>query len=199
MIGNRHKLEDIFKSWTRAMRFACAIDAQLNAPPASTKPGEARLTAKPHSNVPCARSNRHKLAVIFKCQAQATRFACWIAAQLNEQPPSTKLGTARLTANPCPNFLCDRSNRHKVEALFKCRARAKRSACSIDAQLNEQLPSTNPGKARLTAKPHSNVLCARSSCHKLAAILNCQAQATRSDYSIDAHLNERLPSAKGLL
>jgi imidazoleglycerol-phosphate dehydratase len=35
-----------------------------------------------------------------------------------------------------------RSSHHKVEALFKCFARAMRFACSIDRRLKDQLPST---------------------------------------------------------
>src|ERR1700722_12292908 len=35
-----------------------------------------------------------------------------------------------------------RSNHHKLEAIFKCWARAMRYACSMDLQLKDQLPST---------------------------------------------------------
>lgn len=35
-----------------------------------------------------------------------------------------------------------RSNHHKVEAIFKCWARAMRYACSFDERLRDQLPST---------------------------------------------------------
>src|SRR5579871_7068261 len=35
-----------------------------------------------------------------------------------------------------------RSNHHKVEAVFKCFAKAMRYACSKDARLKDQLPST---------------------------------------------------------
>jgi imidazoleglycerol-phosphate dehydratase len=35
-----------------------------------------------------------------------------------------------------------RSNHHKVEAIFKCWARAMRYACSTDERLKDQLPST---------------------------------------------------------
>ena len=35
-----------------------------------------------------------------------------------------------------------RSNHHKVEAVFKCFARAMKYACSKDASLKDQLPST---------------------------------------------------------
>ena len=35
-----------------------------------------------------------------------------------------------------------RSNHHKLEAIFKCWARAMKYACSIDARLKDQLPST---------------------------------------------------------
>jgi imidazoleglycerol-phosphate dehydratase len=35
-----------------------------------------------------------------------------------------------------------RSNHHKIEAIFKCFARAMRYACSKDPRLKDQLPST---------------------------------------------------------
>ncbi|MBV9266361.1 MAG: imidazoleglycerol-phosphate dehydratase HisB [Acidobacteriaceae bacterium] len=35
-----------------------------------------------------------------------------------------------------------RSNHHKIEAIFKCFARAMHYACSIDERLKDQLPST---------------------------------------------------------
>jgi imidazoleglycerol-phosphate dehydratase len=35
-----------------------------------------------------------------------------------------------------------RSNHHKIEAIFKCFARAMKYACSKDARLKDQLPST---------------------------------------------------------
>jgi imidazoleglycerol-phosphate dehydratase len=35
-----------------------------------------------------------------------------------------------------------RSNHHKIEAVFKCFARAMKYACSTDARLKDQLPST---------------------------------------------------------
>lgn len=38
--------------------------------------------------------------------------------------------------------LYGRSSHHKVEAIFKCFARALRFACSTDARLKDQLPST---------------------------------------------------------
>ena len=38
--------------------------------------------------------------------------------------------------------LYGRSNHHKIEAVFKCFARALRYACSKDARLKAQLPST---------------------------------------------------------
>jgi imidazoleglycerol-phosphate dehydratase len=38
--------------------------------------------------------------------------------------------------------LYGRSNHHKVEAIFKCFAKALRYACSKDARLKDQLPST---------------------------------------------------------
>jgi len=39
-------------------------------------------------------------------------------------------------------ILYGRSNHHKLEAIFKCWARAMRYACSTDEQLKDQLPST---------------------------------------------------------
>ncbi|MCX6623236.1 MAG: imidazoleglycerol-phosphate dehydratase HisB [Acidobacteria bacterium] len=38
--------------------------------------------------------------------------------------------------------LYGRSNHHKIEAVFKCFAKALRYACSKDARLKDQLPST---------------------------------------------------------
>ncbi len=38
--------------------------------------------------------------------------------------------------------LYGRSNHHKIEAIFKCFARAMRYACSTDERLKDQLPST---------------------------------------------------------
>ena len=45
-------------------------------------------------------------------------------------------------ANVHCKILYGRSNHHKIEAIFKCFARAMRYACSTDARLKEQLPST---------------------------------------------------------
>ena len=45
-------------------------------------------------------------------------------------------------ANLHAKVLYGRSNHHKVEAIFKCFARALRYACSKDARLKDQLPST---------------------------------------------------------
>jgi imidazoleglycerol-phosphate dehydratase len=45
-------------------------------------------------------------------------------------------------ANLHAKVLYGRSNHHKIEAVFKCFARAMRYACSKDAQLKKQLPST---------------------------------------------------------
>src|SRR6202161_4569415 len=45
-------------------------------------------------------------------------------------------------ANLHAKILYGRSNHHKIEAIFKCWARAMRYACSMDAQLKDQLPST---------------------------------------------------------
>lgn len=45
-------------------------------------------------------------------------------------------------ANLHAKVLYGRSNHHKVEAIFKCWARAMRYASSLDARLKDQLPST---------------------------------------------------------
>jgi imidazoleglycerol-phosphate dehydratase len=45
-------------------------------------------------------------------------------------------------ANLHARVLYGRSNHHKLEAVFKCFARAMRFACSRDARLKGQLPST---------------------------------------------------------
>jgi imidazoleglycerol-phosphate dehydratase len=45
-------------------------------------------------------------------------------------------------ANLHAKVLYGRSNHHKIEAIFKCFARAMRYACSTDARLKKQLPST---------------------------------------------------------
>src|SRR6266567_3245930 len=45
-------------------------------------------------------------------------------------------------ANLHAKVLYGRSNHHKIEAIFKCFARALRYACSRDARLKHQLPST---------------------------------------------------------
>jgi imidazoleglycerol-phosphate dehydratase len=45
-------------------------------------------------------------------------------------------------ANLHAKVLYGRSSHHKVEAIFKCFARALKYACSTDARLKDQLPST---------------------------------------------------------
>ena len=45
-------------------------------------------------------------------------------------------------ANLHAQILYGRSNHHKLEAIFKCFARAMRYACSTDERLKDQLPST---------------------------------------------------------
>src|SRR5258707_4512248 len=45
-------------------------------------------------------------------------------------------------ANLHARVLYGRSNHHKIEATFKCFARALKYACSTDRRLKEQLPST---------------------------------------------------------
>jgi imidazoleglycerol-phosphate dehydratase len=50
--------------------------------------------------------------------------------------------TTHAGANLHVKILHGRSNHHKVEAIFKCLARAMKFACSKDARLKDQLPST---------------------------------------------------------
>ena len=50
--------------------------------------------------------------------------------------------TTHAGANLHAKVLYGRSNHHKVEAVFKCFARAMRYACSKDARLKDELPST---------------------------------------------------------
>src|SRR3954466_8135242 len=45
-------------------------------------------------------------------------------------------------ANLHAKVLYGRSNHHKIEAIFKCFARAMKFACSKDARLKDELPST---------------------------------------------------------
>src|SRR5215472_2319445 len=45
-------------------------------------------------------------------------------------------------ANLHAKVLYGRSNHHKIEALFKCFARALKYACSTDKRLQDELPST---------------------------------------------------------
>lgn len=45
-------------------------------------------------------------------------------------------------ANLHARVMYGRSNHHKIEAIFKCFARAMRFACSTDVRLKDQLPST---------------------------------------------------------
>lgn len=50
--------------------------------------------------------------------------------------------TTHAGANLHAKIMHGRSNHHKIEAIFKCWARAMRYACSTDARLRDQLPST---------------------------------------------------------
>jgi imidazoleglycerol-phosphate dehydratase len=50
--------------------------------------------------------------------------------------------TQHAGANLHAKVLYGRSNHHKIEAIFKCFARAMRYACSKDQRLRDQLPST---------------------------------------------------------
>ena len=45
-------------------------------------------------------------------------------------------------ANVHVKVMYGRSSHHKIEAIFKCFARALRYACSMDVRLKDQLPST---------------------------------------------------------
>jgi imidazoleglycerol-phosphate dehydratase len=49
---------------------------------------------------------------------------------------------AHAGANLHAKVMYGRSNHHKIEAIFKCFARAMKYACSRDARLKGQLPST---------------------------------------------------------
>lgn len=50
--------------------------------------------------------------------------------------------TVHAAANLHAKVMYGRSNHHKIEAIFKCFARAMKYACSKDARLKDQLPST---------------------------------------------------------
>ncbi len=50
--------------------------------------------------------------------------------------------TTHAGANLHAKVLYGRSNHHKLEAIFKCFARAMKFACSKDRRLRDQLPST---------------------------------------------------------
>ncbi len=50
--------------------------------------------------------------------------------------------TIHAGANLHARIMYGRSNHHKIEAIFKCFARAMRYACSKDKRLKDQLPST---------------------------------------------------------
>jgi imidazoleglycerol-phosphate dehydratase len=45
-------------------------------------------------------------------------------------------------ANLHVKVMYGRSSHHKIEAIFKCFARAMKYACSTDRRLRDQLPST---------------------------------------------------------
>jgi len=49
---------------------------------------------------------------------------------------------AHAGANLHAKIMYGRSNHHKIEAIFKCFARAMKFACSKDARLKNELPST---------------------------------------------------------
>jgi len=50
--------------------------------------------------------------------------------------------TVHAGANLHAKIMYGRSNHHKIEGIFKCFARAMKFACSRDARLKDQLPST---------------------------------------------------------
>ena len=50
--------------------------------------------------------------------------------------------TVHAGANLHAKIMYGRSNHHKIEGIFKCFARAMKFACSTDARLKDQLPST---------------------------------------------------------
>jgi imidazoleglycerol-phosphate dehydratase len=50
--------------------------------------------------------------------------------------------TQHVKGNLHAKVMYGRSNHHKIEAIFKCWARAMKYACSMDARLKDQLPST---------------------------------------------------------
>ncbi len=50
--------------------------------------------------------------------------------------------TIHAGANLHARIMYGRSNHHKIEGIFKCFARAMKFACSKDARLKDQLPST---------------------------------------------------------
>jgi len=50
--------------------------------------------------------------------------------------------TTHAGANLHAKIMYGRSNHHKIEGIFKCFARAMKYACSKDARLKDQLPST---------------------------------------------------------
>lgn len=50
--------------------------------------------------------------------------------------------TVHVGGNLHAKILYGRSNHHKIEGIFKCFARAMKFACSKDARLKDQLPST---------------------------------------------------------
>lgn len=50
--------------------------------------------------------------------------------------------TQHAKANLHAKVMYGRSNHHKIEAIFKCMARAMKYACSKDLRLKDQLPST---------------------------------------------------------
>ena len=68
----------------------------------------------------------------------------WAIGVLGHQKRYARIGgfVQHAGANLHAKVLYGRSSHHKLEAIFKCFARAMKFACSKDARLKDQLPST---------------------------------------------------------
>ena len=73
-----------------------------------------------------------------------TKVRTWLVGDLQSELVADFFeGFARgARANVHVKTMYGRSNHHKIEAIFKCFARAMRYACSKDKRLKDQLPST---------------------------------------------------------
>lgn len=80
-----------------------------------------------------------RAALVYKDQVK-TRLVGDLQAELVEDFFSGYASEAR--ANVHVKVLYGRSNHHKLEAIFKCFARALKYACSKDKRLRGELPST---------------------------------------------------------